>query len=113
MTETDNYTIDMKFRDEWQFRMFREERQVTVANVAGLGRPPSFGVRQQEPRVPDFNGCFLRFQPARNPRMQTMSLTSTEKMGWIPDIPDHRDLHMTFSTTKEASKEIKKSLDFK
>lgn len=40
--------------------------------------------------------------------MQTMSLTSTEKMGWIPDIPDHRDLHMTFSTTKEASKEIKK-----
>ena len=45
--------------------------------------------------------------------MQTMSLTSTQKMGWIPDIPDHRDLHMTFSTTKEASKEIKKSLDLK
>ena len=45
--------------------------------------------------------------------MQTMSLTSTQKMGWIPDIPDHRDLHMTFSTTKEAPKEIKKSLDFK
>ena len=45
--------------------------------------------------------------------MQTMSLTTTEKMGWIPDIPDHRDLHMTFSTTKEASKEIKKSLDLK
>ena len=44
--------------------------------------------------------------------MQTMSLTSTQKMGWIPDIPDHRDLHMTFSTTKEAPKEIKKSLDF-
>ena len=34
-------------------------------------------------------------------------------MGWIPDIPDHRDLHMTFSTTKEAPKEIKKSLDFR
>lgn len=66
--------------------------------------------------VPGFNGFsfkLLSFQPARNPRMQTMSLTSTEKMGWIPDIPDHRDLHMTFSTTKEASKEIKKSLDFK
>ena len=45
--------------------------------------------------------------------MQTMSLKSAEKMGWIPDIPDHRDLHMTFSTTKEAPKEIKKSLDFR
>ena len=42
-----------------------------------------------------------------------MSLKSAEKMGWIPDIPDHRDLHMTFSTTKEAPKEIKKSLDFR
>ena len=42
--------------------------------------------------------------------MQSLALTTTEKMGWIPDIPDHRDLFMTFSTSKEAPKEIHRNL---
>eukprot|EP00437_Effrenium_voratum_P006895 CAMPEP_0181421272 /NCGR_PEP_ID=MMETSP1110-20121109/13015_1 /TAXON_ID=174948 /ORGANISM="Symbiodinium sp., Strain CCMP421" /LENGTH=306 /DNA_ID=CAMNT_0023544337 /DNA_START=42 /DNA_END=962 /DNA_ORIENTATION=- len=44
---------------------------------------------------------------ARHASLQGLSLTTTEKMGWIPDLPDHRDLHMTFAS-KEAPKEIKK-----
>lgn len=46
----------------------------------------------------------------RHPAMQSLALTTTEKMGWIPDIPDHRDLFMTFSTSKEAPKEIHRNL---
>ena len=55
----------------------------------------------------------LHLNPAffgRHPAMQSLALTTTEKMGWIPDIPDHRDLFMTFSTSKEAPKEIHRNL---
>lgn len=57
---------------------------------------------------------FPQLQPnitrVRHPAMQSLALTTTEKMGWIPDIPDHRDLFMTFSTSKEAPKEIHRNL---
>jgi len=43
----------------------------------------------------------------RHPAMQSLSLVTTEKMGWIRDIPDHRDLHMKFPS-KAAPKEIQK-----
>lgn len=33
--------------------------------------------------------------------MKSLDLKTTEKMGWIPDMPDHRDHYMTF-TAKEA-----------
>ena len=54
------------------------------------------------------NDAEIVVDTSRHAALQSLSLTSTEKMGWIPDIPDHRDLFMTFSTTKEAPKEIHK-----
>eukprot|EP00913_Durusdinium_trenchii_P007235 g6800.t1 len=42
---------------------------------------------------------------ARHPNLQRLALTTTEKMGWIPDLPDHRDHYMSFKsidTPKES-----------
>lgn len=36
--------------------------------------------------------------------MQSLALTTTKKMGWIPDLPDHRDHYVTFKTI-DAPKE--------
>ena len=56
----------------------------------------------------DFHNRFCKHvcevDTTRHPMLQSMALTSNERMGWIPDLPDHRDLHMTFKSV-EAPKE--------
>jgi len=42
-----------------------------------------------------------------HPHFQWYDVPCAEKFGWIPDIPDHRDLHVTFEK-KEAPSQIKK-----
>ncbi|CAK9022820.1 unnamed protein product [Durusdinium trenchii] len=49
----------------------------------------------------------IKVDVSRHPAMQSMDLTTTQKMGWIKDIPDPRDLYMTFKSV-DAPKEIKR-----
>lgn len=54
----------------------------------------------------------IQVDTARHPSMQSLALTTTKKMGWIPDLPDHRDHYVTFKTI-DAPKDIKKKAEGK
>ncbi|CAE7569754.1 unnamed protein product [Symbiodinium pilosum] len=46
----------------------------------------------------------------RHPSVVSLPLRTTMKFGWRPDMPDHRDLHVTFDK-KDAPSQIKKKAE--
>ena len=52
----------------------------------------------------------FKVDPSRHPALLSMEVKSLEKemMGWIPDLPDHRDHFVSFTKAVEAPKEVVK-----
>ena len=46
----------------------------------------------------------------RHPSVVSLPLRTTMKFGWRPDMPDHRDLHVTFDK-KDAPSQIKRKAE--
>ena len=45
----------------------------------------------------------------RHPSVLSLPLRTTMKFGWRPDMPDHRDLHVTFDKVNAPSQIMKKT----
>ncbi|CAE7945913.1 unnamed protein product, partial [Symbiodinium sp. KB8] len=56
------------------------------------------------------NAATKDFKLSKHPAMSGMESRLVQKFGWIPDMPDHRDKHLTFSSV-EAPSSIKKKSD--
>ena len=51
----------------------------------------------------------IQVDTERHGSLKSMSTKTVQKFGWIPDLPDHRDLHMNFKSVAAPSHMKKKS----
>ncbi|CAE6917748.1 unnamed protein product, partial [Symbiodinium sp. KB8] len=56
------------------------------------------------------NAEAAQFTISQNPAMKSVETRAIQKFGWKPDMPDHRDLHVTFPKV-EAPTKIKKKAE--
>ena len=47
----------------------------------------------------------------RHPAVVSLPLRTNVKFGWRPDMPDHRDLHVTFDNKVNAPSQIKRKAE--